>query len=368
MNREFEIYEYIDRYLQGELSEIELQQFKEKLQSDQEFKSIVEAQELAHEVLVYNELSKLKARMRDDLKQTKNGFGNWGKVLVISAVAITGSLLTYTYLHKTESSSEKKTVQQEIKSQDTQQPENQEIKNESLDQKHSIRVPESNTAAPVVKDSSENDIKENHPVENPTEKKGPVSNSSDKEPTFAYPLKEPEISTKVNCDVVHMFAEVRVDYGFKGQEEATIIIDPHSVKGGSGPYVYALDNSDFQIESRFTGIKDGKYQLKIKDHNNCISTLKKEVVVKIPVKEIDEAFVPSQGETWKFPIKENANAEITIVSKAGTVVYSASIMNGHPAEWDGRSNAGVELETGNYYFVIKYSAIDLVKGHISIVR
>jgi hypothetical protein len=365
MNREFEIYEYIDRYLQGELSEIELQQFKEKLQSDQEFKSIVEAQELAHEVLVYNELSKLKARMRDDLKQTKNGFGNWGKVLVISAVAITGSLLTYTYLHKTESSSEKKTVQQEIKSQEPQ-AENLEIPNESLNQKKPITVPETAKSAPVVKDSS--DIKENHPVENPTEKKGPVSNSSDKEPTFVYPLKEPEISTKVNCDVVHMFAEVRVDYGFKGQEEATIIIDPHSLKGGSGPYVYALDNSDFQIESRFTGIKDGKYQLKIKDHNNCISTLKKEVVVKIPVKEIDEAFVPSQGETWKFPIKENANAEITIVSKAGTVVYSASIVNGHPAEWDGRSNAGVELETGNYYFVIKYSATDLVKGHISIVR
>jgi len=368
MNRGYEIYESIDRYLQGELSEVELQQFNEKLQSDAEFKSLVEAQQLAHEVIVYNELTKLKERMSKDLKQQKSGFDHWGKVLSLSAIAISASLFTYSYLDRTETPSEKKEVVKEKKTPEVAIENKQEEQTQYPEPRKKQDIDkESNEITPIVNDSiiGEKEIKHEDIT---LEKNIPSPVNTTKEPALSNLSKEPVIATKVDCDVVHIHADVHVDYGFSGHEDGTIIIDPKSVKGGKEPYSYSLNNSEFQSDHRFAGLKDGKYQLRIKDQNNCISSLKKEVVVKVPAKEIDEVFMPSQGETWKFPIKENSNCEIVIISKAGSIVYSASIQQGNPSEWDGRNNNGVELESGNYYFVIKYASSDVVRGHISIVR
>ena len=42
--------------------------------------------------------------------------------------------------------------------------------------------------------------------------------------------------------------------------------------GGTGPYTYALNDTDFQAESTFTGLAEGNYQVTVLDANGCTVT------------------------------------------------------------------------------------------------
>lgn len=372
MNPKYDIYEEIDRYLNEELSEAELDAFNKKLSTDAEFKSIVDAQKLANEIIIDQEMIRLKARMTKEMNADNTGSGPWGKLLILSAVVVTSAAL-YTYSQY--SSSETEAVK--------------EISVAAPTPQETVAEQNQNSASfePVVKNNKNNtnDVKAlEHTVARVSEETTPVvEHTKDMavtkdipNTTVLTPAKEDvkqaamaaEQIAKVNCATVRITAQVHVDYGFDNDGEATIVIDQLSVKGGKAPYSYSIDQSTFDSDTRISGIKDGTYHVRIKDGNQCVSEVKKEIVVKTPVKEIDEAFAPAHGERWKFPLKPSADATVTIYNKAGATVYTTHVSAGYPEEWDGRSNAGVELESGNYYFAIQYSAREVVKGHISIVR
>lgn len=372
MNPKYDIYEEIDRYLNEELSETELVQFKQKLSSDAEFKSIVEAQQIANDLIIDQEMIKLKARMSKEMNADNTGSGPWGKIILLSAV-VTSAVLLYTYTHYSSSNAE------DAKEIAVSAPASHHTTVEGNQQETTTTPVEKNEGTKSVSGSSSEASLA--PVQStPLEEAKKEDLAVIKEVTAApilSPIHKEEVKqavtvaeqvAKINCEAVHITAEVHVDYGFDNEGEATIIIDQLSVKGGSAPYSYAIDKAAFENDTRFSGVQDGVYHVRIKDRNNCVSQVKKDVVVKTPVKEIDEAFAPTHGERWKFPVKANADATLTIFNKSGATIYSTNISGGHPNEWDGRSNAGVELESGNYYFVIQYSARDVVKGHISIVK
>ena len=367
MNPKYDIYEEIDRYLNKELSEAELTQFNKKLSDDSAFKSIVEAQKTANEVIIDQEMIKLKARMSKEMNADNTSSGPWGKIIIFSAVVITSAAL-YTYSNYSSSDAEG-------------------VKENSVasTQSHTTiaQPPEKTSTTPVVKSKLSKQTEEanldaqsdpTHTTPIVEAKKEEAIITKETATTTVTPKEEVKQSftaaeiARVNCETVHITAEVRVDYGFDSDGEAMIIIDPFSIKGGTAPYSYAIDKSSFDNHTRFSGMKDGVYHVCVKDHNNCISQVKKEIVVRTPVKEIDEAFAPSHGEHWKFPLKAHADATLTIFNKSGVTVYTANISGGSPDEWDGKTNAGVELEFGNYYFVIQYSAREVVKGHISIIK
>ncbi len=372
MNPKYDIYEEIDRYLNEELSEAELDAFNKKLSADAEFKSIVDAQKLANEIIIDQEMIKLKARMTKEMNADNTGSGPWGKLLILSAVVVTSAAL-YTYSQY--SSTEAETIKEITVAAPTKQ---QVVVEENQN---------STSLTPVVQNNKNNSVEANKveptitkvPDETTPVVEPPKDIAVDKETPHVpvqIPAKEEvkqaamaaEQLAKVNCATVHITAQVHVDYGFDNDGEATIVIDQLSVKGGKAPYSYSIDKSAFDNDTRIAGIKDGTYHVRIKDGNNCVSEVKKEVVVKTPVKEIDEAFAPAHGERWKFPLKANADATITIYNKVGATVYTSQVAAGSSEEWDGRTNAGVELESGNYYFAIQYSAREVVKGHISIVK
>ncbi|MDB5256357.1 MAG: hypothetical protein JWM14_1052 [Chitinophagaceae bacterium] len=370
MNPKYDIYEEIDRYLNDELSEAELVQFNEKLSTDAEFKSIVEAQKIANEVIIDQEMIKLKARMSKEMSADNTGSGPWGKIIIFSAVVVTSAAL-YTYNQYSSSDAEDTKVISATPAQtNTASEQNQSEITVTPIEQHKT-TPQK---YPVAVDAKQTPVDATPSTEIKTE--APVVLKENATPLVATPQKE-EVKqavkaadqiAKVNCETVHISAQVHVDYGFDSDGEASIIIDQLSVKGGTAPYSYAIDQSTFDNGTRFDGIQDGVYHVRVKDHNGCVSQVKKEVIVKTPVKEIDEAFAPHHGERWKFPVKANKEATISIFNKTGIPVYTTTVSGGYPEEWDGRNNSGVELESGNYYFVIQYTPRDIVKGHISIVK
>ena len=368
MNPKYDIYEEIDRYLNDELSEAELAQFNEKLSGDAEFKSIVEAQKIANEVIIDQEMIKLKARMSKEMSADNTGSGPWGKIIIFSAVVVASTAL-YTYLNYSSSEAEDvkeiavTTLAQTITPSEKNETEvmSRPVQEQSTHKTITKTVDAKNTPAEITPSTEVN-------TETIVPVKETITPAISPKEEIKQATKAADQIAKVNCETVHISAQVRVDYGFDSDGEATIIIDQLTVKGGTAPYSYAIDQSAFDNDTRFDGIKDGVYHVRVKDHNGCVSQVKKDVIVKTPVKEIDEAFAPAHGERWKFPVKANKEATISIYNKSGTQVYNATITGGSSEEWDGRNSSGVELESGNYYFVIQYTPRDVVKGHISIVK
>src|SRR5690606_19676955 len=61
------IYEWINSYLNGEMSREERAEFERRLAADEEFSKTFEAQKIAYEIVVDKELLNLRARIAKDL-------------------------------------------------------------------------------------------------------------------------------------------------------------------------------------------------------------------------------------------------------------------------------------------------------------
>jgi|GEM_PF-5022424 len=370
MNPKYDIYEEIDRYLIKQLSEGELVIFTTKLKNDPSLQELVDAQKLANEIIIDHELVKLKERMRQDLRQGgSENTSNWGKIILLTVAVSSTALYSYTQFSNP---SEQSSIKEESIKNTSSLPETTEntLLAVTTDNKHTAftktNTTEENQAIISTEQESSSLAIENK-VEQTTSTHLQNKNAvkSDLTEQKAYVL---EHSPVISCETVKITADVSVDYGHQNYEDATIIVQKQTVKGGTAPYSYSLDEAAFEKENRFDGLKDGVYHVSIKDYNNCVSKITKNIVVKIPVKEIDEAFTPSNGERWKFPIPDHADGTITIINKAGTTVYSQNIVGGYPSDWDGRGNNGTALDLGNYYFMVTFKDNTINKGHISIVQ
>ena len=379
MNPKYNIYEEIDRYLNYELSEEELLGFQTKLDKDRELQALVEAQTIANEIIIDNEMLKLKERMSKDLNKGNNGLSsNWTKVLLFSIAVGSTAIYSYTQLNtKSENiiiSSSNTITNNNI---NTAVENSTSINNEPKINTINSPAKKTGTVVKEIKLEASKEfipearlIQESNVAKETTTEASAMSTVPNKVtlPTIQSEVKEDKIVETKPCETIKITADVNTNYSMNGSDETNIVINKASIKGGTAPYTYALNNDDFKNENRFEGIKDGTYNIRIKDKNNCISVVKKNMVVLIPARAIDEAFTPSHGEHWKFPLNDRTDASITIINKVGTTVYSAQISGSYPSEWDGRGNNGTELDLGNYYFILTFKDQKVVKGNISIIK
>ncbi len=377
MNPNYHIHEQIDRYLNTNLSEEELAHFNAALLNDISFKETFEAQKEAHELIIDNEMIKLKERMSRDLNNQGGGDAyNWSKIILLSAAISSVVVFSY-FLYNNTKQTSTTTTQEEIIIDQKEIAITNTDKENVVTEKNNTNSEISIPSSPIEKANTRED-KQTITSESNTNLNVNLSNENKVIPpplVIEKTISTPELKnttqdhkTTVNCETTVITAEVRVDYGLDNQNEATIIVDKLSVKGGSSPYSFSLNKERFNNDNTFESIKNGNYHIHVKDKNGCISEIKKEITVKIPQKEIDDAFTPSMGETWSFPIKNNSDATISIINKAGLNVYSSAINGGYPSEWNGRDLNGNELNAGSYYFVVNFVNNDLLKGHISILK
>lgn len=371
MNPKYNIYEEIDRYLSHQLSEEELLDFQARLLQDEVLQETLEAQKIAHEIIIDHELMKLKDRIQKDLQPNDSGSSfQWSKIILLTAVLGSGAMYTYfQWDSKTQVTTPVKSIStptpiDQNKTEHIQKGIRVEKQNHTLSQ--SMPTEDKNS---VVFHNESNTLTE---IINPhIEQHSNIIGEDKKDHILILERGDPEKTTVktpviLSCDKTTISAEVVVNYGLDGFDEAQIVVKKSSLKGGTPPYTFALDESSFGKEDLFDGIKEGIHLVSIKDQNNCL--FKKEVIIKTPQKVIDDAFAPSYGERWKFPLQQETEATITIFNKAGLTVYKNNIKGGYPDEWDGRDQNGNELDLGNYYFILTFKSNKMTKGNISILK
>ena len=118
-----------------------------------------------------------------------------------------------------------------------------------------------------------------------------------------------------------------------------------TANGGGGGYEYSIDNGNtFQINSSFTGLNPGLYEVLIKDLNGCIPS-KQDVVISEP------SVVLSLSESHTDVIcKGDANGVISLSGSGGWGNYEYSIDNGATFQTSGLFT---NLLPGTFFIIAK---------------
>ena len=118
--------------------------------------------------------------------------------------------------------------------------------------------------------------------------------------------------------------------------------------------------------------KSGIYFVKeIVDNNGCIDSITKEIII-IEDLVVPNVFTPNNdgiNETFTLQAYGITNIDIHIYDRWGLEVYNKIA---EKIFWDGRTNAGLDVPTGTYYYVMKATTIAGVtqsyKGFLEVLR
>jgi hypothetical protein len=236
--------ELIDRYLNGEMSEGERTAFEARLETDQEFAELFEIHYVSYQIVVGKSLLDLKARMEKDLSGSNySGDKNNGwKFIGGGAVLLLMSLLTYFFL-KPETQNEPKTVENPVVTDSVSVfPETNEVDTLAMEV-----VPE------MVPETAE-------------EKPATVSDS------------------QVSCKDTLISFSCQARAACSDQNNGAIEVDVKTIKYGKAPFEFSVyADRDFISEPFIGDLKQGKYNLFVRDARGCVRRLN----VKVEVPSID---------------------------------------------------------------------------------
>ncbi|AWG22653.1 hypothetical protein FFWV33_14510 [Flavobacterium faecale] len=143
------------------------------------------------------------------------------------------------------------------------------------------------------------------------------------------------------------------------------------VQGGTGPFVYKLDDLEFQDNNFYNGLTNGDHVVTVKDDVGCTLLSKDFTIFGYP-----KFFTPNNdgyNDFWNIPNYKNMlEAEITIFDRYGKMIRKMT-----PADrgWDGKLE-GMPLPASDYWFLVNYKQADEdgvlfsknAKSHFSLKR
>jgi hypothetical protein len=352
MKEEYHTYQLIDRYLKNELSSHESDEFEKRLQSDDAFAETVNLQKLSNELIVEERFF----RIMDEIDKPYKGSA-LKKGIILSGVVLFLISGIYFITGNTDKTSENIQSHTLNKEQISGEKEKMLNSSEGTGQKV-IRRKEKNAKQEIVSLPADTNIRIS-----PQEEVSKTPDNIIKEENPVIAFKEDK------CGNVLISAEAVSSESCEGDSTGRIEILLYTVKGGQEPYVFSLKDEEYQAANIFEHLLPGRYDVKIKDRNGCI-TLKKDIAVKTKscLRSESFSFNPYYGELWKFPAGDYQNFRVRISNKEGTEVYRMEVKGGSPSEWNGTSSEGGALPSGTYFYVIEFPDGKTNQGSVSILQ
>jgi hypothetical protein len=375
------VYEWIDRYLNGELKGNELSDFTNKLTSDGDFSALVQNQKAANDIILGNRLSAVKQMMDENFKSTdtkNNTATKWGLGGLLGvSVLISGILYFSDNTVIPISSFSSTTVSNNIV--ETQKQSSNILASKPDEKLHEevfhplyekINKPSSADRTLLLDVQKSSDNATNTTTERINQSIHPTS-------VDTIQIKNQVLTTPINiqkhdlCLGVVIEAILTVDAACTNKTDGEIHIIENSIKGGQSPYTYILINKSHdtmrQKTTDFVSLSAGQHTLFFKDANNCFSTYKKPLYVnEKSCKQEAQSFSPSAGEHFNYPESDNSDAQITIYNRGGQTVYKTNLSKGISQFWDGTNRNGQLLPTGMYIYIIEYFSGNRETGEVVI--
>ncbi|GAL84844.1 hypothetical protein MYP_2072 [Sporocytophaga myxococcoides] len=384
MSTEQEKYHLIDRYLRGELTGKELEDFTKNLSNDPGLAEDVAFQSEVNELISANAYHELRNQISEDIANIDKGTSGKGLSKTFSVILIAGLLsIAGGYFLLKDKSKENAALAVNDKNELTS-PEN--AHRQELIDKHGNDVPSRQEQPEAVgkKNSKPSDVIKNDQhveIQNTTESISKVGvdtavieNYSETRNETNKAVKEPDSDTYLKsemnidpCSKTIIKGKWSISEACQARNDGRIEIDESAVQGGEGPYKFELYSGNQKIDaSDLDRLYSGNYTLRIIDVNGCQGKWN----VKLPEKNCQPAsisFSPAQGETWTFNGNERNSYYLSIYNQAGQMVFKSGLLSG-VYEWSGISNSGSMIETGFYVYIAEYTNGKKENGQITVIR
>ncbi|MCR6637592.1 MAG: gliding motility-associated C-terminal domain-containing protein [Sporocytophaga sp.] len=385
MSTEQEKYHLIDRYLRGELTGRELEDFTKNLSDDPGFAEDVAFQSEVNELVSVNAYNELRNQMSADIASIDKGASSKGFNKTISVILIAGllSVAGGYFLLK-----DKNKANAELAVNDTKevtQPSNApgpELLDNVVNDGAQKQGQSEFVGKKINKASESNTKDKNVEIQSNTEPLNQVwadtaiienqsttGNENDrtivKEPVSNTFVK-PEIKTDP-CSKAVIKVNWSTSEACQARNDGRIEIDEGSIQGGEAPYKFEFYSGNQKVDlSDLDQLYSGNYTLKVVDVNGCLGKWN----IKLSEKNCQPAgvsFSPAQGETWAFNGNDRNSYYLSIYNQAGQMVFKSGLLSG-VYEWSGISNSGSTVETGFYVYVAEYTNGKKENGQITVIR
>lgn len=380
MNPDYKIYEEIDRYLEGAMSAEEHTLFENRMESDPELESLVDAQKLAHHIFISKEMLDLKETMSTDLNEIhrKDQLRKNIKTFILGLIGVSALVAGGIYLNRHEGEN---VVKQEKETEGLQES-NTTIEIPTTTAREEI-TPTKPAIVKIKQHHKEYLVSVDHgettqvtgsiPFEtihqedtSEVTKKLPSSLSDEEirnteassdEKTDS-PLTTPE------CPDIN-FALTSTPSFF---DVPTGVIRFSKIKGGNGTYKFFINQEAGYLENE--SLESGHYSCYIEDENKCKSSVKTIDVKALPcLNDYQKTFTPKTDESWTLPVTEADDYLFEIYDQTGSALIKLYGYEGESQDWDGYQENGDLIPAGYYQIKISYSSGEICPyGDLTIFR
>ncbi len=374
MNIGEETLELIDRYLSDALTESEKESFNLRLAQDVEFKTLVENQKLANDLILGDRLHALKSMMDEDFSSGKVRSNqkslNKGKLFLFGGLALIASAVMVYLILGNEAVKQNSAVVDSGHLKSNQNPEVKSAGTAPEEIATSIKSKKTEGNSRKVKDVEKQ--AESERLETPAFADALIG--SDNEPVVIAKDDQDKkellpLVVEIRCALKTIQAKVKSEPACMDKEDGRLIV------GKTEPYVNPLTygisstvgDTLWQSSNIFSNLPSGNYAVSVKDANGCLMHVKD--LVEIGSRECIKAkqtysFNPAYNET--INIKVEGEATITIRNRAGVVVFSGNVSSGEDFTWDGQTLSGGISAPGLYIYFLEYKNGNSARGEILI--
>ena len=360
MRNELEQLEWIDRYLQNRLAAEDVVDFERQMNTDAVLKETVNEQRLIHEMVIDRGLIDVKKKLQqiDARNHPSNGnLKKWGGAGLATILII----VTTTFFYN-----KKKEPETVVTPYQTAEIPKQEAPLTTLSQTvKKEKLLKRSEAGPllVTTDSSVADLNEKALIP-----AIPLAvDSTEYIPTVTVTEVITE-NVQPACGLENSILISTTENSCADSPTGKIFIDHASQFNGKPPFSFSVNGRDYVTSYQLAQLYDGSYLITVEDADGCTWTSPQEVVIyATDCKPLEFSFYPARGEVWKFPLGDNTSGKLEIYNATGTLVWTSTITNGYPDQWDGTSNGQV-LPMGSYSFIFRPRSGSAISGSVTMLR
>lgn len=367
MRPEYEQFEQIERYFNGELSTPELSAFESRLQADPLFSEEVKQHRAVHDLIIDQGLLELKAKMKAYDAGYADNPGAWQ---IVSTIALVVSLSAVGFLNPGKARTEPVSRPAIVTiTPDASKKEPAVVSSPGTLKTSAVTAPLSEPAPERRTDT----VTLKLDTVNTTAPLRIASRDTILAPRILPRLSAPTTPSKVTmprwvpCALTATALKINVTESCTTLATGVITIDKASATEGTPPLEFSIDGKNYRQAYTFTDLYPGTYYLTVRDASGCVSHEAQEITVgEKDCREHEYSFYPDKGEVWKLPVTASSSGKIEIYNRNGSLVYTSLISNGHPSQWDGTIN-GQSLPMGSYSFVLNAEG-KIVTGYVTLFR
>ena len=361
MNKDQEISQLIELYLNGELSGKQLADFETQIENDASLAQEIELEQLLRGAVIDAGLMDWKQSLNQEAKSLKQAKRVRNTAIVSGLLILAG--IGYWFMSSTDPKEKEISVQEKNNKVEVVEQVEGVYTIDSVIVKKQLPV-NVHEALPTVQAQVKDVISK---VESPKKVEDTevvkIENTKPK-------IKEtiaPQVQSKTNvdpCEGVSISAKVVSKPTCEGESKGELFVV--NAKGGKAPYQYQLSNATiWQSANSFVFLSKGKYTVTIKDSQDCVNNVK---LIGDIVSE--NCYKPAEGfnpnyETWIYKMDWEGSTQVEIYNKAGLKVFATEVEGDF--EWNARDISGAIVPSGLYRYIFVTSKGKKISSTVTVI-